>query len=115
VTPVSTISTQKSAPVVIEDITPPQPAQAPQPAAPAPQPAPTPQTEAATAPVAESSPTPNTEKKIRSVTIEGEMTYGEFAAKHGTDPDRLNDLNGLDLTHATVLAKGSELYVPAQP
>jgi LysM repeat protein len=77
----------------------------------APQPAP------ATAPIEtiESSPAPNTEKKIRSVTIEGEMTYGEFAAKHGTDPDRLNDLNGLDLTHATVLAKGSELYVPAQP
>jgi hypothetical protein len=49
------------------------------------------------------------------VTIEGEMTYGEFAAKHGTDTSRLNDLNGLDLTTATVLAKGSELYVPAQP
>jgi LysM repeat protein len=60
------------------------------------------------------SPT-NPEKKIRSVTIEGEMTYGEFAATHGTDTARLNDLNGLDLTHATVLAKGSELYVPAQP
>lgn len=57
----------------------------------------------------------NPEKKIRSVTIEGEMTYGEFAAKHGTDTSRLNDLNGLDLTNATVLAKGSELYVPAQP
>ena len=58
---------------------------------------------------------PNPEKKIHSVTIEGEMTYGEFAAKHGTDTSRLNDLNGLDLTNATVLAKGSELYVPAQP
>ena len=43
------------------------------------------------------------------------MTYGEFASKHGTDTERLNALNGLDLTHATVLAKGSELYVPAQP
>ena len=43
------------------------------------------------------------------------MTYGEFAAKHGTDAERLNALNGLDLTTATVLAKGSELYVPAQP
>lgn len=58
---------------------------------------------------------PNPEKKIRSVMIEGEMTYGEFAATHGTDTSRLNDLNGLDLTNATVLAKGSELYVPAQP
>ena len=56
-----------------------------------------------------------TEKKFRPVTIDGEMTYGEFAAKHGTDAERLNALNGLDLTTATVLAKGSELYVPAQP
>ena len=43
------------------------------------------------------------------------MTYGDFAATHGTDTSRLNDLNGLDLTQTTVLAKGSELYVPAQP
>jgi LysM repeat protein len=55
------------------------------------------------------------EKKIRAITIDGEMTYGEFAAKHGTDAERLNALNGLDLTTATVLAKGSELYVPAEP
>lgn len=54
-------------------------------------------------------------KKFRAITIDGEMTYGEFAAKHGTDAERLNALNGLDLTTATVLAKGSELYVPAQP
>jgi LysM repeat protein len=55
------------------------------------------------------------EGKIRTVMVETEMTYAEFAAKHGTDIARLNDLNGLDLTSATVLAKGSELYVPAQP
>ncbi|MEY3895664.1 MAG: hypothetical protein RLZZ214_1183 [Verrucomicrobiota bacterium] len=59
--------------------------------------------------------TATTEKKFRPITIDGEMTYGEFAAKHGTDAERLNALNGLDLTTATVLAKGSELYVPAQP
>jgi LysM repeat protein len=58
---------------------------------------------------------PTAERKIRPVTIEGEMTYGEFATKHGTNAERLNALNGLDLTTATVLAKGSELYVPAQP
>jgi LysM repeat protein len=63
----------------------------------------------------QSTPSPSPEKKIHSVKIQGEMTYGEFAAKHGTDTSRLNDLNGLDLTNATVLAKGSELYVPAQP
>lgn len=58
---------------------------------------------------------PTAEKKIRPITIDGEMTYGEFATKHGTNAERLNALNGLDLTTATVLAKGSELYVPAQP
>lgn len=58
---------------------------------------------------------PSAERKIRPVMIEGEMTYGDFAANHGTDIGRLNDLNGLDLTSATVLARGSELYVPAQP
>ena len=85
-------------------------------------PAPAPAAPAKVAEAAASNPSPdsatspaNPEKKIRSVTIEGEMTYGEFAATHGTDTDRLNDLNGLDLTNATVLAKGSELYVPAQP
>lgn len=55
------------------------------------------------------------EPQVHSVTIEGEISYGEFAAKHGTNTARLNELNGLDLTNATVLAKGSELYVPAQP
>ncbi len=62
-----------------------------------------------------STPTATSDKKIHAVTIDGEMTYGEFASKHGTDAERLNALNGLDLTTATVLAKGSELYVPAQP
>ncbi len=52
---------------------------------------------------------------VKSVIIDGEMTYGEFAAKHGTQIDRLNELNGLDLLQNTVLAKGSELYVNAQP
>lgn len=72
------------------------------------------------APVVESAPANATASaapanKFRSITIEGEMTYGDFAAKHGTDAERLNALNGLDLTTATVLAKGSELYVPARP
>jgi LysM repeat protein len=78
------------------------------PAAAQPAATPAPAVEKETAPAA-------TEKKFRPVTIDGEMTYGEFAAKHGTDAERLNALNGLDLTTATVLAKGSELYVPAQP
>ncbi|NJM36481.1 MAG: LysM peptidoglycan-binding domain-containing protein [Akkermansiaceae bacterium] len=53
-------------------------------------------------------------KKIKPVTVDSEITYGEFASKHNTDTERLNSLNGLDLTTATVLAKGSELYVPNQ-
>jgi LysM repeat protein len=85
---------------------------------------PTPQPTQAAAATASADPKPaagteavasKSDKKIRAITIDGEMTYGEFATKHGTDAERLNALNGLDLTTATVLAKGSELYVPAQP
>lgn len=53
--------------------------------------------------------------QIRTVVVETETTFGEFAAQHGATIERLNELNGLDLTAATVLAKGSELYVPGQP
>ena len=55
------------------------------------------------------------DKKLHPIAVDAEMTYGDFAAKHGTNTARLNALNGLDLTDATVLAKGSELYVPSQP
>lgn len=61
---------------------------------------------------ATTSPNASSPKKIRSVMIETEMTYASFATQYGTDTGRLNDLNGLDLTDTTVLAKGSELYVP---
>lgn len=105
-------STPAPAPAVTEHkpvVETPAPALAPQPVAKTEEPAPAP------APAASSLSTPNPEKKVRSVTVDNEMTYGEFASNHGTDTVRLNDLNGLDLTQATVLAKGSELYVPAQP
>lgn len=90
--------------------TPPAPAVASAPPAAAmPQPAPpSPPPAVAEAP----SQAPSAEKKVRPIVIEQEMTYGDFATKHGTDTERLNALNGLDLTSATVLAKGSELYVP---
>jgi LysM repeat protein len=74
-----------------------------------------PETETTPVPATAAATATTTDKKFRPITIDGEMTYGEFAAKHGTDAERLNALNGLDLTTATVLAKGSELYVPAQP
>lgn len=101
--------------------TPPKPAPATPKLAPAPaltvaaetKPAPTPTKQS---PAGQETPAPaSTDKKFRPITIEAEMTYGEFAAKHGTDPERLNALNGLDLSAAAILAKGSELYVPAQP
>lgn len=53
-------------------------------------------------------------EKIQTVVVEVEITFGEFANKHGSDIQRLNELNGLDLIGSTVLAKGSELYVPVQ-
>lgn len=85
--------------------------------APKPTPAPAPVSKPAPAPappaVVESKPIE--EKSAHAVSIESEMTYGDFADKHGTNTERLNALNGLDLTKATVLAKGSELLIPAQP
>ena len=56
-----------------------------------------------------------TEGRVITVAVDSETTFGDFAAKHGTDVARLNELNGLQLDSATVLAKGSELYVPARP
>lgn len=49
------------------------------------------------------------------VRIEKEITYSEFAAQHGTTTRRLDELNGYELDPSTVLARGSELYIPAQP
>ena len=51
----------------------------------------------------------------RPVRIDKEITYGQFAAKHNTSTRRLDELNGLELDPSTVLAQGSELYIPAQP
>lgn len=55
------------------------------------------------------------EPTIRKITIDQEVTFGEFAAKHGTTAEKLNDLNGWTLSNSTTLAKGSELYVPVNP
>ncbi|QTN31402.1 LysM peptidoglycan-binding domain-containing protein [Akkermansiaceae bacterium] len=49
------------------------------------------------------------------VRIDKEITYGEFARIHNTTTSRLDELNGLELDPSTVLAQGSELYLPAQP
>lgn len=63
-------------------------------------------------------PAPVEEKRRaseRPVRVEKEITYGQFAAKHNTSTRRLDELNGLELDPSTVLAQGSELYIPAQP
>lgn len=51
----------------------------------------------------------------KPIQIEKEITYGQFAKNHNTTPQRLDELNGLELDPTTVLAQGSELYIPAQP
>lgn len=51
----------------------------------------------------------------KPVRIDREITYGAFAKSHNTTTGRLDELNGLELDPSTVLAQGSELYLPAQP
>lgn len=51
---------------------------------------------------------------IRTITVHEQMTYGAFANKYGASTSQLNSLNGLNLSKSTILAKGSELYVPKQ-
>lgn len=51
----------------------------------------------------------------RSVIIDTQTTYGDFATKYQTTAEQLNALNGFSLSPTTILAKGSEIDVPAQP
>ncbi|WP_193213190.1 LysM peptidoglycan-binding domain-containing protein [Luteolibacter marinus] len=53
--------------------------------------------------------------RIKLISITENTDFGAFAAAHGTSTAKLNALNGLNLNSSTVLAKGSELHVPAQP
>jgi lipoprotein NlpD len=75
----------------------------------------TPTAPGASSATAVSSAAPRPQPVIQSVTVYDSPTYGEFATKHGTTVDRLNDLNALNLVENAVLAKGSELLVPTQP
>mgnify|MGYP001819780937 CR=1 FL=1 len=54
----------------------------------------------------------SSEPAIRTITVYKQMTYGQFASRHGASTTQLNELNGLSLSKNTMLAKGSELYVP---
>jgi len=55
---------------------------------------------------------PPSDKPIK---ITQEISYGEFAASYNTSTQRLDELNGLQLDPSTILAKGSELYIPKHP
>lgn len=54
----------------------------------------------------------NSEPKVKTITVDQQITYGQFASSHGASTTQLNELNGLSLNGNTTLAKGSELYVP---
>ena len=69
----------------------------------------------APAPLASPSQTVSSVPRIKSVLVTEETDFGAFAAAHGTTTEKLNALNGHSLKPSTVLAKGSEFYVPAQP
>ncbi len=122
-TPLHTISAPKPAVQTISNPTPkpsaPEKSEAPKPKAEAPavrEPAPAVQKAPEPSPApAVNPPTGDAKTTVRSVIIEDETTYGEFALSHGTSSTHLNELNGLSLSNGTVLAKGSELYIPAQP
>jgi len=60
---------------------------------------------------AKSAPVKKSEPAIRTITVNQQMTYGQFASKYGASTAQLNALNGLSLNKSTKLAKGSELYV----
>lgn len=66
-------------------------------------------------PLAGASQTVASAPRIKSVLVTEETDFGAFAAAHGTTTEKLNALNGHSLKPSTVLAKGSEFYVPAQP
>ena len=61
---------------------------------------------------APSAPRAGVEPAIRTITVNQQITYGQFATRHGASTTQLNELNGLSLSKNTTLAKGSELYVP---
>ncbi|MFD2257231.1 LysM peptidoglycan-binding domain-containing protein [Luteolibacter algae] len=66
-------------------------------------------------PVSNPAPVKKPRASDHPIKIQKEITYGEFAKNHNTTAQRLDELNGLELDPSTVLAQGSELYIPAQP
>jgi LysM repeat protein len=56
--------------------------------------------------------TPTAPSSVSSVILTNETTLSDFASKHRTSTEQLNSLNGWNLPRATLLARGSEIYVP---
>lgn len=48
----------------------------------------------------------------KPVKITKEISYNDFAKSHNTSTNRLDQINGLRLDPSTILAQGSELYIP---
>ena len=57
-------------------------------------------------------PAPIQATSVASIILTDEMTFDAFAKKHDVSTDQLNSLNGWTLPKATVLARGSEIYIP---
>jgi len=57
-------------------------------------------------------PAPHQASSVASIILTDEMTFDAFAKKHDVSTDQLNSLNGWTLPKATVLARGSEIYIP---
>lgn len=55
------------------------------------------------------------EGKLRSVRITEDISFAEFAKNHNTTIEELNKLNGINLGEDTIIAEGSELYIPLPP
>ena len=77
---------------------------------------------AAPKPAPSRTPAPASEKPaatdqpaLHLVRLSRQMTFEEFARKHGATVEQLNEWNGQNLAGATLLDKDSELYVPKEP
>ena len=59
-----------------------------------------------------SSPVTQPRASDKPVKITKEISYSDFAQAHNTTTTRLDEINGLRLDPTTILAQGSELYIP---
>jgi LysM repeat protein len=82
---------------------------------PEPAPEPTPRFSSTSSIPISNTPAPKPRASDSPIRIDKEITYGQFAQNHNTTTGRLDELNGLELDSSTILAQGSELYIPAQP